>query len=112
MGLIEKLLGTKVCLDTAPLIYFIEKLPPYFPLVQPVFAEIAKRRIEAITSGITLLEVLVQPYSQEIERTSELVAKLSLESDRTLSRVFVSEQRWREDETMFFLNLREEAVPA
>ncbi len=54
----------------------------------------------------------VANYSQEIERTSELVARLSLERDRSISRVFVSEQRWREDQTMFLLNVREEAVPA
>jgi predicted nucleotidyltransferase len=63
-------------------------------------------------SDIDVLIVLdrVENYSKEIHRTSELVARLSLECDRSISRVFVSERRWREDETMFFLNVREEAV--
>ena len=52
-------------------------------------------------SDIDLLIVLdrVDNYSSEIERTSELVSRLSL-------------RRWREDQTMFFLNLRREAVAA
>ncbi|RMH08645.1 MAG: nucleotidyltransferase domain-containing protein [Nitrospirae bacterium] len=65
-------------------------------------------------SDIDALIVLdcIENYSKEIDRTSELIARLSLECDRSISRVFVSEQRWREDQTMFFLNVREEAVPA
>ncbi len=65
-------------------------------------------------SDIDVLIVLdhVEHYSQEIDRTSELVAELSLECGRSISRVFASEQRWREDQMMFFLNVREEAVPA
>lgn len=65
-------------------------------------------------SDIDILIVLdrVDNYSQEIDRTSELVSALSLLCDRSISRVFVSERRWQEDQTMFFLNVREEAVPA
>jgi len=65
-------------------------------------------------SDIDVLIVLdrIDNYSKEIDRTSELVASLSLECDRSISRVFVTEQRWRDDQTMFFLNVREEAVPA
>jgi predicted nucleotidyltransferase len=65
-------------------------------------------------SDVDVLIVLdrVDNYAQEIERTSELIATLSLECGRSISRVFVSERRWRDDRTMFFLNVREEAVPA
>ena len=65
-------------------------------------------------SDVDVLIVLdrVDSYSQEIERTSELIAELSLECGQSISRVFVSEQRWREERTMFFQNLREEAVLA
>ncbi|MGC8731485.1 MAG: nucleotidyltransferase domain-containing protein [Halothiobacillaceae bacterium] len=65
-------------------------------------------------SDIDVLIVLdeVDNYSGEIARTSELIARLSLGCGRSISRVFVSEQRWREDRTMFILNVREEAVPA
>jgi type I restriction enzyme S subunit len=65
-------------------------------------------------SDLDVLIVLdqVQDYSAEIARTSELIARLSLACGRSISRVFVPEQRWREDQAMFFLNVREEAVPA
>jgi len=49
-------------MDTAPIIYFIEKNPKYLGVLKPVFLEIDSGRIEAITSTITLLEVLVHPF--------------------------------------------------
>lgn len=61
MGLATKLRGQRVCIDTAPIIYFIEKHPNYIDLLHPFFAEIDNGNIEAITSTITLLEVLVLP---------------------------------------------------
>ena len=54
----------------------------------------------------------VPDYSKEIERTSVWIADLSLRYGLTISRVFATEQRWRKDQTMFFLNVREEAVLA
>ena len=65
-------------------------------------------------SDVDVLIVLdrVDNYSEEIDRTGEVVSDLSLRSGLTISRVFVSEERWRTDQTNFFLNVREEAVPA
>ena len=57
MGLVDELIGLRVCIDTAPIIYFIEKNQRYLDVVRPVFAEIEAGRIDAITSTITLLEV-------------------------------------------------------
>ena len=51
-----------VALDTAIFIYYIEEHPDYLPLVQPLFAEIDAGEREAVTSALTLLEVLVVPY--------------------------------------------------
>jgi predicted nucleotidyltransferase len=64
-------------------------------------------------SDVDVLVVLdrVDRYADELDRTSELISTLSLERGVTISRVFASERRWREDQTMFFLNVREEAVP-
>ncbi len=62
MGLVDELQGVRVCMDTAPIIYFIEKNPRYLGVLKPVFLEIDTGRIEAITSTITLLEVLVHPF--------------------------------------------------
>ncbi|RMF50600.1 MAG: nucleotidyltransferase domain-containing protein [Bacteroidetes bacterium] len=65
-------------------------------------------------SDIDVLIVLdrVDNYSQEIDHTSELVAQLSLDSDKSISCVYLSEDRWKREETMFLINVREEAVPA
>jgi predicted nucleic acid-binding protein len=60
--LIERLGTGPVALDTACFIYFIEEDPTFLPQVEPVFAAIAAGRIAAVTSALTLLEVLVIPY--------------------------------------------------
>lgn len=51
-------------------------------------------------------------YSEEIDRTGELVSELSLKFGITISRVFATERQWLEDQTLFFLNVRQEAIPA
>jgi predicted nucleotidyltransferase len=65
-------------------------------------------------SDLDVLIVLdrVDNYSREIDRTGEVISAVSLKHGITLSRVFASEQQWREDQSIFFLNLREEAIPA
>ena len=62
MGLVKELGEGPVALDTAPFIYLIEEHPQYLPIVRPVFAAIAAGKLPAVTSGLTLLETLVQPY--------------------------------------------------
>ena len=62
MEWIEKLYGTTVGLDTAPLIYFIEKHPVYLQLVRPFFLDLELGDFEVVTSTLTLTEVLVHPY--------------------------------------------------
>jgi predicted nucleic acid-binding protein len=52
---------TRLAIDTAPVIYFIEAHPRYNALVVDVFQRIASGTCEGITSVITLGEVLVQP---------------------------------------------------
>jgi predicted nucleic acid-binding protein len=51
-----------VALDTAVFINYIEEQPDYLPLIEPLFAEIDGSGREAVTSALTLLEVLVVPY--------------------------------------------------
>jgi len=65
-------------------------------------------------SDMDVLIVLdrVENYSREIDTTSEVTSELSLEYGITLSRVFATEEQWHKGQTNFFLNLREEAVPA
>jgi predicted nucleic acid-binding protein len=62
MGWIDPLRNTIVGLDTAPLIYFIEKHPTYFPILLPFFESVHNGEIQLVTSTLTLTEVLVVPY--------------------------------------------------
>lgn len=62
MGWIASLRGKVVGLDTTPLIYFIEENPTYLELVSPFFEAIDQGQVSAVTSIVTLLEVLVHPF--------------------------------------------------
>lgn len=53
--------GKVVGLDTAPVIYFIERNPKYIGTVRPFFESLDEGRFLAVTSTITLAEVLVHP---------------------------------------------------
>jgi predicted nucleic acid-binding protein len=58
----EALSGVKrLAVDTAPIIYFIEENPKYLTLMDEVFERIATGSLTAITSAITLTEVLTHP---------------------------------------------------
>jgi len=50
-------------------------------------------------------------YSEEIERTSKTISRVSLKYDIHVSRVILKEHQWREDDFPFFINLRREGVP-
>lgn len=54
--------ASRVFLDTAPVIYFVESNPRYLPLVLEVFDRLDAGRFTGITSPITLAECLVFPY--------------------------------------------------
>jgi len=62
MGLIRDLGKGTVALDSAVFIYFLEEHDEYLPVVEPLFKEIDAGWREAVTSSLTLLEVLVVPY--------------------------------------------------
>lgn len=63
-------------------------------------------------SDVDVLIVLDQVplYGAEIDRTSHLMASLSLDFGATVSCVFSSEQDWDNLRTPFLDNVREEAV--
>ena len=65
MGLIHDIGLGPVALDSVAFIYFIEEHPRYLPLLEPVFAAIDGGRLRAVTSSLTLLEVLVVPFRAE-----------------------------------------------
>lgn len=51
----------RLFLDTAPVIYFVERHPKYAPVVDAIFGEIDSGSVQATTSPITLAECLVVP---------------------------------------------------
>ena len=61
MEWVERLHGQIVGLDTAPLIYFIEKNTSYLSLVHPFFEAVERGDIQVVTSTLTLTEVLIHP---------------------------------------------------
>ena len=65
MGLIEILDGKKVFLDTAPFVYVFENKLPYKDLLVPVFLAIDNGTIHAVSSLVTVIEVLSKPYRFE-----------------------------------------------
>jgi predicted nucleic acid-binding protein len=81
VGLAEQLCGVKICLDTAPFIYFVERNKDYLKTVKSVFAEIDAGKIEAITSTITLLEVLVHPLRKKNVILAEKYREILLYSE-------------------------------
>ncbi len=64
MGWIERLRGKTVGLDTAPLIYFIEKPPEFHPRVRPFFLAMQQGDFEVVTSTMTVAEVMVHPFKR------------------------------------------------
>jgi predicted nucleic acid-binding protein len=80
MEWIERFYGTFVGLDTAPLIYFAERHPYYLPLVRPFFLAVERGDIEAVTSTVTLTEVLVHPFRQGNHVLAERYSRILLNS--------------------------------
>lgn len=61
MEWLNALRGKTVGLDTAPLIYFIEKNPERTAKLKPFFAAADRQEFQIVTSVVKLLEVLVHP---------------------------------------------------
>ncbi len=63
-------------------------------------------------SDVDILIVLKNDfnYSQEIEKTSDLIAQLSLNYDMAISRSFTNSFDYRNSKTPFFLNVRREGI--
>jgi predicted nucleic acid-binding protein len=62
VGLTASLPAGPVAIDTAIVIYLLERHERYLPLVRPLFEAADRGALELVTSALTLLEVLVVPY--------------------------------------------------
>src|SRR5688500_10841927 len=61
MEWVKKLHGQTIGLDTAPLIFYIEENEDYLAVLDAFFDDLDLGLFRAVTSAITLLEVLVHP---------------------------------------------------
>jgi len=73
--------GRRVFIDTSIFVYFIERDPKYLNTVKPVFLDVAAGSIDAITSTITLLEVLVHPFRKNNQALVDKYRNLILNSE-------------------------------
>jgi len=65
-------------------------------------------------SDVDVIIVLdrIDAYGAEVNRTSALISALSLESNLSISRVFVSQQDWTHRDSPFLASVRQEAIAA
>lgn len=66
----------KIALDTCIFIYQVEANPRYFPLSDRVFSWLEKSGHRAVTSTITMTELLVQPYRRLDQQRVDEIASL------------------------------------
>ena len=85
MGWLETLRGRVVGLDTAPLVYFIERHEDYIEILRPFFVSLSEGQFQVVTSNITLLEVLVQPLRKGDEATAHRYNDILLSSPNLLT---------------------------
>ena len=52
---------TRLFLDSAPVVYYVEQHPLFSPFLAPIFQAIDTGTLTAVTSAITLAECLVMP---------------------------------------------------
>ena len=104
-GTVDKLLGELKC--GAQLLYGSRLRRLY------LYGSYARGEQES-DSDLDVLFVLdqIDSYGAEIDRTSELISSLALQHGIGVSRVFVTEERWRNAQSAFFTVVREEAVAA
>jgi len=85
MSLLERLDSIHlIFLDTAPVIYFVEKNPSFAPIVQPIFDKLDSGDLKAVISPITLAECLVLPYKLGKHNLAHVFISLLVNSQRVL----------------------------
>ena len=65
-------------------------------------------------SDLDILIILdeITDYAGEIDRTGEIVSRLSLDHGISISQVFLSERKWHSSENAFVRHASAEAIPA
>ncbi|MGK4007869.1 type II toxin-antitoxin system VapC family toxin [Sorangium sp. So ce1036] len=80
--MIAKLAGaSRIAIDTAAFIYFMEDHPVFGPIVEPLFVSLDEGRMAGVSSELTLLEVLVRPLAEQREDLANAYRRLLLDSE-------------------------------
>ncbi len=74
----------RIFLDTAPVIYFVEKNPSFASKVQDVFQRLDDGKLTAVVSPITFAECLVAPYRLGQPDIVRAFSDLLVESENVL----------------------------
>jgi predicted nucleic acid-binding protein len=71
---------SRLAVDTAPFIYYIEENPAYLSRVAPIFLAADAAQIVLVTSTITVSEVLIHPLRHRIQSLHDEYLDLFLHS--------------------------------
>jgi predicted nucleic acid-binding protein len=74
---------TRLFLDSAPVIYYVEQHPIFCPLIESTFQAIETGIITAVTSPITLAECLIMPHRLSLTQLQQDFTDLICEGDHT-----------------------------
>jgi predicted nucleic acid-binding protein len=74
----------RIFLDTAPLVYFLERDVRYWDIVAPIFQQIDSGSLMAVTSPVTLAECLVLPYRRNNSSLVQEFIDCVVDGDNTL----------------------------
>ncbi len=85
MELSRRFKNKTLFLDTAPIIYFIEKNPRYNELLKTIISLIDSRSAKGVTSTVTLLEVLVKPLRDGDKKLAEKYKTILLSANGLLA---------------------------
>ncbi len=79
MKLDEALMGvTRLFLDTAPVVYFVEENPDFLPFTLSIFERIERGDFLGVVGAVTLAECLVMPFRNGlVELQQQFVALLT-----------------------------------
>lgn len=78
-------------LDTAPFIYYLEDVAPYADLLNPVFSLLENGALHAVTSTVTLAEILTKPFADKNFSLADEI-KFTLKSFSSLSIASIDEK--------------------
>jgi predicted nucleic acid-binding protein len=74
----------RIFLDTAPVIYYVEKNPTFASKLQPLFDRFDDGNLMAVVSPITLAECLVLPYKLGKPEVTQVFSDLKVNSQSVL----------------------------